>query len=64
MQRFNNSVVMGSILFSILFFVPLVFLTNALIRRYRDHILVWVKKSRLMQIITATKLYSFYEKIS
>lgn len=64
LQRFNNSVVMGSFVFSLLFFVPLVLLMNAAIRRYREHILIWVKKTRIMQMITASKLYSLYEKIS
>lgn len=64
LQRFNNSVVMGSIILSLLLFVPCVLFMNAAIRRYRDHILIWVKKSRIMQVITASRLYSLYEKIS
>jgi uncharacterized protein (TIGR03546 family) len=64
LQRFNNSVVMGSFVFSLIFFVPLVLLMNAAIRRYREHILIWVKKTRIMQMITASKLYRLYEKIS
>ena len=64
LQRFNNSVVMGSFVFSLIFFVPLILLLNAGIRRYREHILIWVKKTRIMQMITASKLYSLYEKIS
>ncbi len=64
LQRFNNSVVMGSVVFSVVAFVPIVLILNALIRRYRDHILVWVKKSRIMQVITASKLYSLYQKVS
>lgn len=64
LQRFSNSVVMGSPVFSIIFFVPLVLIMNAAIRRYREHLLVWVKKTRIMQVITASKLYSLYEKLS
>lgn len=64
LQRFNNSVVMGSFIFSLLFFAPLVLLMNAMIRRYREHLLIWVKKSRIMQVIMASKLYALYEKLS
>ncbi len=64
LQRFNNSVVMGSFVFAVIFFVPLEMIMNSAIRRYRQHILVWVKKSRIMQMITASKLYSLYEKLS
>jgi uncharacterized protein (TIGR03546 family) len=63
-QRFNNSVVMGGILFAFLCFFPTVLLVNMLIRKYRDHALAWVKKTRLMQFFLASKLYSIYEKIS
>ncbi len=64
LQRFNNSLVMGSIIMALLFFAPLVKILNVLIRRYREHVLVWVKKSRLMQVFTASKLYALYQKIS
>lgn len=63
-QKFNNSVVMGSLVFGILCFVPLVLLANALIRRYREHVLAWVRRSRLMQALTASKFYDIYTKVS
>ncbi len=64
LQRFNNSVVMGSFVFSLVLFVPLVLVLNMLIRRYREHVLVWVKKTRLMRLFTASSLYSLYQKLS
>jgi uncharacterized protein (TIGR03546 family) len=63
-QHFNNSVVMGGLAFGILCFVPLVLLMNALVRRYREHVLAWVKKTRLMQAFTASKFYEMYTKVS
>jgi uncharacterized protein (TIGR03546 family) len=63
-QRFNNSVVMGGLVFGMLCFVPLVLLSNALVRRYREHVLAWVRKTRLMQAITASKFYEMYTKVS
>ena len=63
-QRFNNSVVMGGLVFGILCFVPLVLLANALIRRYRENVLAWVRKTRLMQAFTASKFYDMYMKAS
>jgi uncharacterized protein (TIGR03546 family) len=63
-QGFNNSVVMGSLVVGILCFVPLVLLANALIRRYREHLLAWVKKTRLMQAFTASKFYDIYRSVS
>jgi len=63
-QKFNNTVVMGGFAFAILLFVPLFLLTNALIRQYREHVLSWVRRTRLMQMIMASKFYSVYEKVS
>jgi hypothetical protein len=55
---------MGSFVFAVLFFVPLLLLSNAAIQRYREHVLGWVRKTRLMQAITASRFYEIYEKVS
>ena len=62
--RFNNSAVMGSFLFSALSFLPLFFLLNLAIRRYREHVLAWVRRTRIMQAFTASRLYDLYRKVS
>jgi uncharacterized protein (TIGR03546 family) len=63
-QKFNNSIVMGGFIFAVLFFIPLLLLTNALIRRYREHVLAWVRKTKIMKMITASDFYSYYEKVT
>ena len=62
--RFNNTIVMGSLVFSLLSFAPLYILSNFIIRRYREHVLEWVLKTRLMQAFTATRLYKLYSAYS
>lgn len=62
--RFNNTIVMGSLITSVAAFIPMAMILNILIRRYRQHVLAWVKKSRLAQMITGSKLYDIYQKIS
>jgi len=64
LQHFNNTVVMGSMAFGLLSFMPLVLLMNALIRRYREHVMMWVRKTRFMQAFTASKLYHIYSRVS
>lgn len=54
-ERFNNSIVMGSLLVSLLFLVPFCFLANWAILRYREHVLAWVRKTRLMQVLSAVR---------
>ena len=64
LERFNNSIVMGSLVFSLVAFVPTLLLFNCLIRRYRDHVLAWVQQTRIMQLFKASKLYGAYHSVS
>jgi uncharacterized protein (TIGR03546 family) len=64
LAKFNNSIVMGSLIFALVFFVPIFLLSNMLIRRYRDHVLAWVQKTWLMQVLKANKLYAAYQAAS
>ena len=63
-ERFNNSIVMGGLIASLISFVPLLLLSNGLIRRYREHVLAWVRKTRIMRAIQATKFYDLYRSVS
>ena len=63
-ERFNNSIVMGSLLFSIALFIPAFISSMFIVRHYREHILERVRKTRIMQIITASRLYSVYQSVS
>jgi uncharacterized protein (TIGR03546 family) len=64
LEHFNNSIVMGSLVFSVAMFVPVLLLLNLLIRRYRQHVMAWVEKTRIMQMFKASKLYQTYETLS
>jgi uncharacterized protein (TIGR03546 family) len=64
LTRFNNSILMGSFIFSLLLFYPLYRLANLAVKRYREHLLVWVRRSRIMQAFTASKFYSTYQSVS
>lgn len=62
--HFNNSVVMGSLMVSLILFLPLFLASNLIIRKYRDHILAWLRKTRLVQVIKASKFYNIYQSVS
>ncbi len=64
LANFNNSIVMGSLLISLLFFIPLHFLIKLLIRRYRENLQTRVQKTRIMQILKASKIYTIYVHIT
>ncbi len=63
-ERFNNTVVMGSLVSSLAFVVPLYIVSNLAIMRYREHVLKWVEKTRLMQAFKATRFYHIYRSLS
>ena len=60
-EGYNNTIVMGSILVSLLLFVPLFLGLNVLIRKYRQHILERLRKLKIVKILKATKFYEIYE---
>jgi uncharacterized protein (TIGR03546 family) len=64
LEHFNNSIVMGSLVVSLVLCAPLYFLSNLLIRKYREHVLVWVMKTRFMQMMTASSFYNLYRSVS
>ncbi len=63
LARFNNTIVMGSVAFSLVLFVPLYVLSNSLVLRYREHVLAWIEKTRLMQFFKASKVYHLYQSL-
>ena len=56
-DRLNNTLVMGSLLFSIAASVPLFFLTNLLIRKYRQHLQGLFDKIPLLKSLKLAKIY-------
>ena len=64
LENFNDSIVMGSLVFSLVLFIPMYFLSNYLVVRYREHFLRWIEKSRLMKFFMASKLYNIYKSVS
>lgn len=64
LERFHNSIVMGSLIVSLIGFVPLYLLSQWAIRKYRAHLLAWVRKTRIAQMIKVSKFYQIYESIA
>lgn len=62
--RLNNTIVMGSLLVSIAAFVPVFIIIKAMVQKYREHLLAWVNKTRVMKFFKASKLYEVYQTIS
>jgi uncharacterized protein (TIGR03546 family) len=63
-ERFNNSIAMGSLLVSLVLFVPTVLAFNWAIRTYRERVLAKMKQWRVVQALTATRFYQIYRSYS
>jgi uncharacterized protein (TIGR03546 family) len=64
LEGFNNSVVTGSLVISLLLFLPVALLTVSLIRRHRERLLARLRLTRTLQILTASRFYSTYQTVS
>ncbi len=63
-ENFNNSIVMGSLVFCAVMIAPLYMVSNRSIIQYRDHILDRVNKFKIVQGLKATKLFDAYRAIA
>ncbi|TWI68613.1 uncharacterized protein (TIGR03546 family) [Desulfobotulus alkaliphilus] len=61
--RFNNTVFMGSFVISLLLFIPLFFMLQFLIKKYRSQFMGWIQKTRIAQIIKGTKIFMAYKSL-
>ena len=56
LTNFNNTIVMGSLIVSLLAFVPILIISNFLIKHYRSDLLIYLDNSRIFRLIKTSKL--------
>ena len=64
LERFNNSIVMGSLALSLALFVPMLIASTFLIRQYRQNVLAWVNRLKVVQTLKASNVYRIYDSLS
>ncbi|MGM0442526.1 MAG: TIGR03546 family protein [Elusimicrobiota bacterium] len=60
---FNNTVVMGTLLISLILMIPLYFIVKKLVKSYRKDIQEKVQKLKIVKILKASKLYKIYRRV-
>ena len=60
LTNFNNTVVLGSLVTTLVLAVPLYYLARFGVERYRATVAERIKKSKIYQALTASKLYNLY----
>lgn len=63
LTRFNNTVVMGSFLCSLILFLPIYFGMKRFVLAYRAHIGIKIEKWKIYQLISTSAPVRWYEKI-
>lgn len=63
LTRFNNTLVLGSFIVSLVLFVPLLIFTKKGVIFYRSQLKERLEKMRIFQIMKASKVYNWYQKI-
>ena len=56
-DRLNNTLVMGSLIFSVVSAIPLFFLINLLIRKYREHLMEMFEKIPFLNSLKLAKAF-------
>lgn len=60
--RFNNTVVLGSLVLSLVLLVPVYFLSKRMIVYYREHWRSTVEQWKIVKLFKLTSIYGIYDK--
>jgi uncharacterized protein (TIGR03546 family) len=63
LTRFNNTVVMGSLLLSVVLIWPVFFSVKKGVIWYRENIDTKMQKWKIVKAVQGSKVYEFYQKI-
>lgn len=62
--RFNNTLVMGSLVISLIAFIPVLLITRWGITAYRHKLMAWVDKLKITKVLKASKFYKVYQALA
>lgn len=62
LSRFNNTVVMGSLISSLLLLLPFYFFSKRAVVNYRSSVLPKIEKMKIVKVLKGTKIYNWYAK--
>jgi uncharacterized protein (TIGR03546 family) len=59
--EFNNTLVLGSLVFALVFFIPVLLLSRWLVTTYREKVMSWVNTLKITKILKASSFYKIYQ---
>jgi len=61
--HFNNTIVMGSLILSLILFIPVWFGAFSFVKSYRGHLKEKIDNLKIVKMVTASKAYQWYVKV-
>lgn len=55
-ENFNNTIVMGSLVFSLVLFIPVYLVSIWAIKRYREQFMAWIEKLKITRFLKAQNI--------
>lgn len=62
--KFNNTLVLGSLMMALIAFIPVLLISRWLISAYRNKLMVWVDKLKITKLLKASKFYKVYQALA
>lgn len=62
--RFNNTLVLGSLVIAVIAFIPVLLLSKWLILAYRHKLMAWIDKLKITKLLKASKFYKVYQALA
>lgn len=63
LSKYNNTVVMGSLIGAIILIIPLFFVSKSFVRYYRSTLQSKFQRFKIVQAAKSTKIYGWYTKV-
>ncbi|WOH37308.1 TIGR03546 family protein [Thalassotalea fonticola] len=64
LAHFHNTLTLGSFIFSLVLFIPTVFISQYLIKRYRHHVKAFIEKFKIVQALKSSRFYRIYQSLT
>ncbi|KMT63850.1 TIGR03546 family protein [Catenovulum maritimum] len=64
LAHFHHTTTLGSLIISLITFMPITYLSVYLINKYRQHVMAFIMKFKVVQSLKASKFYSVYQSLS
>lgn len=63
LAHFHNTLTLGSLVCSLILFIPVIFISKAVVERYRHHLKSVIEKFNIVQWLKGSKFYNTYQSL-